>query len=66
MLWDDDRDMLKSGINGLVNINREEDAYRSVIESGIVGTGVIESIDLQAQYVYIAVDWDSITIKERA
>lgn len=32
MLWDDDRDMLKSGINGLVNINREEDAYRSVIE----------------------------------
>lgn len=33
--------------------------------SRMSGTGVIESVDVAAQWIYIAVDWDSITIKER-
>ena len=31
--------------------------------SGMVGNGVIESVDMEACYVYIAVDWESITIR---
>jgi hypothetical protein len=33
-------------------------------QSGIHGTGIIESIDVQAMYVYVAVDWSSLILKE--